>query len=98
MNCVVQTGRSTHNLHLISIDDHVTRRTVAGGSEDAWIAEMRSLFEGRKAKLVYLPVDDEGVIGPMTSLKECDSCPRHRRAASALHGRPSLVARRTAFG
>jgi GntR family transcriptional regulator/MocR family aminotransferase len=44
--------------------------TVAG-VEEPGLPEMRALFEGRKARLAYLPVDDEGLIVD-DRLKECD--------------------------
>jgi GntR family transcriptional regulator/MocR family aminotransferase len=56
-------------LHLIT-RLFASEGTVAG-VEEPGLPEMRALFEGRKAQLVYLPVDDEGVIVD-DKLKECD--------------------------
>jgi GntR family transcriptional regulator / MocR family aminotransferase len=44
--------------------------TVAG-VEEPGLPEVRALFEGRKSRLVYLPVDDEGLIVG-DRLKGCD--------------------------
>jgi GntR family transcriptional regulator / MocR family aminotransferase len=56
-------------LHLIT-RLFASEGTVAG-VEEPGLPEMRALFEGRKARLVFLPVDDEGVIVD-DKLKGCD--------------------------
>jgi GntR family transcriptional regulator / MocR family aminotransferase len=56
-------------LHLIT-RLFASEGTVAG-VEEPGLPEMRALFESRKARLVYLPVDDEGLVVD-DSLKGCD--------------------------
>ncbi|KCZ86171.1 GntR family transcriptional regulator [Hyphomonas adhaerens MHS-3] len=56
-------------LHLIT-RLFASEGTVAG-VEEPGLPEMRALFEGRKARLTFLPVDDEGLIVD-DKLKGCD--------------------------
>jgi len=63
------TASEQQALHLIT-RLFASEGTVAGVEEPGF-PEMRALFEDRKARLIFLPVDDEGVIVD-DKLKGCD--------------------------